>query len=112
MRKTRRLAVALAVSGLVAAGTFGVSQLAHAQSIAGTCTSSGADANCNVTETITSPSSILVEVSTNMNASYPTYNYTLQCWSSTTTGNGDAQAPYTQTIPLPDSNPASCTISG
>jgi hypothetical protein len=116
MRKKRRLAVALAVSGLVAGGMFfGVSQLAHAQDVAGTCTSSGADANCNVSETITSPSSILVSIATTINSQYPTYNYTLECslgsQSTTTTGNGDAQAPYTQTIPLPYTNPDSCTIS-
>ncbi len=116
MRKKRRLAVALAVSSLVAGGMFfGVSQLAHAQDVAGTCTSTGADANCNVTETITSPSSILVSISTTINNQYPTYNYTLECslgsQSDTTTGSGDAQAPYTQTIALPYTNPDSCTIS-
>jgi Ricin-type beta-trefoil lectin domain len=116
MRKKRRLAVALAVSSLVAGGMFfGVSQLAHAQDVAGTCSSSGADANCNVTETITSPSSILVSLSTTINNQYPTYNYTLECslgsQSDTTTGSGDAQAPYTQTISLPYTNPDSCTIS-
>ena len=31
--------------------------------------------------------------------------------NTTTTGNGAAQTPYTQQIPLPYTNPDSCTIS-
>jgi len=114
MKKSRRLAVALAVSGLVAASAVAASQLAHAD-VAGTCKAPGADANCNVTETITSPTGISITVSVTPAKQYPTYNYNLQCslgaQSTTTTGNGAAQTPYTVVIPLPFANPDSCTIS-
>ncbi len=114
IRKTRRLVVALAVSGLVAAGAVAASQLAHAD-VAGTCTSGGADANCNVSETITAPTSISVTVSVTPSDQYPTYSYTLQCslgsQSTTTTGSGAFHSPYTVAIPLPYASPDSCTIS-
>ena len=113
-RKSRRLAVALAVSGLVAAGTFTVSQLAHAD-VAGTCMSPGAEANCTVTQTIAAPTSITVSVKTNIPGQFPFYQYTLQCTlngqTTTTTGSGVQRAPYTQTIPLSPANPDSCTVT-
>ena len=112
MRKTRRLAVALAVSALVAAGGVTAGLVANAQPIvAGTCKAPGADANCNVTATIISPSSISVTISVTPGNQYPTYRYMLMCGTSTTDGNGAALTPYTQQIPLPYANPSSCTIS-
>jgi hypothetical protein len=114
-RKTRRLAVALAASAVVAAGgiTFGL--VANAQTVAGTCRAPGADANCNVSETITDPSSILVMVSVLPARQYPTYNYTMQCSlgsaTTITSGSGAALTPYTQSIPLPYTVPDSCSIS-
>jgi hypothetical protein len=112
MRKPRRLVVALAVSGLVAVGGVTTGLVANAQTIvAGTCKAPGADANCTVAETLTSPSSISVTVSVTPADQYPTYQYTLTCGSTTTTGSGAALTPYTQQIPLPYANPSSCTIS-
>jgi hypothetical protein len=115
IRKPRRLIVALVVSGLVAAGGVAASQLAHAQTVAGTCTGPGADANCNVSETINSPSSITVTVSVTPAHQYPTYQWTMECslgsQVSNTSGSGAALTPYTQSIPLPYTVPDSCTIS-
>ncbi|HTX27675.1 MAG TPA: RICIN domain-containing protein [Streptosporangiaceae bacterium] len=116
MRKPRRLVVALAVSAMVAAGAVATSQLAHAQDIvAGTCMAPGDDANCNVSETITDPSSILVTVSVTPRLQYPTYQWTMECslgsQVSNTSGSGAALTPYTQSIPLPWSVPDSCNVS-
>jgi Ricin-type beta-trefoil lectin domain len=115
MRGTRRLAVALAASALVAAGGVTAGLVANAQTVAGTCKAPGADASCNVTETIASPSSILVSVSVTPAEQYPTYRYLMQCTlngqTTTTSGNGAALTPYTQEIPLPFTVPDICTIS-
>jgi hypothetical protein len=116
MRKPRRLVVALAVSAVVAAGAVATSQLAHAQDIvAGTCMAPGADANCNVSETIDSPSSISVTVSVTPRLQYPTYQWTMECslgsQVSNTSGSGAALTPYTQSIPLPYNVPDSCNVS-
>jgi hypothetical protein len=116
MRRPSRLVLALAVSGLVAAGGVAASQLAHAQPIvAGTCMAPGADANCNVSETITDPSSISVTVSVTPRLQYPTYQWTMECslgsQVSNTSGSGAALTPYTQSIPLPYNVPDSCNVS-
>jgi ricin-type beta-trefoil lectin protein len=116
MRKPRRRAVAVAVSSLLVAGlaTFATSQLAHAD-VAGTCAGVGADAFCNVSETITSPSSISVSISATPRNQYPGYYYTLECslgsQSSTTTGSGIGLTMYTASIALPYAVPDSCNIS-
>ena len=116
MRKPRRLAVAVAVSSLLAAGVAAVatSQLAHAD-VAGTCAGVGADAFCNVSETITSPSSISFTISLYPFDQYPGYNYTLTCslgsQSSTTSSSGIGLTKYTVSVPLPYPVPDSCDIS-
>jgi hypothetical protein len=116
MRKPRRLAVAVAVSSLLLAGGAAVatSQLAHAD-VAGTCAAVGADAFCNVSETITSPSSISFTESIRPAGQYPGYNYTLTCslgnQTSTTSSSGEGLNLYTVQVPLPYAVPDSCTIS-
>jgi len=116
MRKPRRLAVAVAVSSLLAAGVAAIatSQLAHADE-AGTCAAVGADAFCTVSETITSPSSISFTESVTPQGQYPGYNYTLSCslgsQSSTTSSSGIGLNIYTVQVPLPYTVPDSCTIS-
>jgi hypothetical protein len=116
MRKPRRLAVAVAVSSLVAAGVAAIatSQLAHAD-VAGTCGGVGADAFCNVSETITSPSSISFTVSVTPYGQNPGYNYSLQCslgsQTSTTSSSGTGLNQYTVSVPLPYPVPDSCSIS-
>jgi hypothetical protein len=115
IRKTRRLAIAVAAAGLAAAGGITWGLVANAQTVAGSCKAPGADANCNVSETITAPSSILVSVSVTPAHQYPTYNWSLQCSlgseNSNTSGTGASQTPYTVSIPLPYTVPASCNIS-
>jgi hypothetical protein len=115
MKKPRRLAVALAVSGLVVAGAVAASQLAHAN-VAGTCTGYGPVAFCSVTETITAPTSISVALTAHPTV-WGTYNYTLQCTlngqTATTSGSDALLTPPTKSknIDLPFPNPDSCTIS-
>jgi hypothetical protein len=116
MRKPRRLAVAVAVSSLLAAGVAAIatSQLAHAD-VAGTCAGDFADAFCNVSETITSPSSISFLISVTPRNQYPGYNYTLDCslgsQSTSTSGSGIGLTQYTVQVPLPYTVPDSCNIS-
>jgi hypothetical protein len=116
MRKPRRLAVAVAVSSLVVAGVAAIatSQLAHAD-VAGTCAGVGADAFCNVSETIASPSSISFTVSVTPYGQNPGFNYTLECslgsQTSTTSSSGTGLNQYTVSVPLPYPVPDSCSIS-
>jgi hypothetical protein len=119
MRKSRRLAVALAVSGLLAAGGIAVSQLAHAasaQDVAGTCYGFGAEANCTIDETIANPSTISVTVSATPKQ-YSSFRWTMQCTlgsqSSTTSGSDSVLTPPEKTVylPLPYTNPDSCAVT-
>jgi hypothetical protein len=116
MRKTRRLAVALAVSGLLAAGGVAWSQLAHAQQVAGTCYGFGAEANCTIYETVSNPTTISVTVSVSPKQ-FSSFRWTLQCTlgsqSSTTTGSDSVLTPPEATVylPLPYTNPSSCTVT-
>jgi len=116
MRKPHRLAVAVAVSSLVVAGVAAIatSQLAHAD-VAGTCAGVGADAFCNVSETIASPSSISFTVSVTPYGQNPGFNYTLECslgsQTSTTSSSGTGLNQYTVSVPLPYTVPDSCSIS-
>jgi hypothetical protein len=116
MRIPRRLAVAVAAFSLLAGGATAIatSQLAHA-AVAGTCADVGADAFCNVSETITAPASISITVSARPLEQNPGYYYTLSCslgsQSSTTQGSGIGLSQYTKDIPLPYTVPDSCDIS-
>jgi hypothetical protein len=119
MRKPRRLAVALAVSGLVAAGAVAASQLANAdvtQYVAGTCSGFTGGAFCTVTATITAPTSISISVLASPKQ-FATFNYTLQCTkggqSGTTSGSDSLLSPPTGTvtIDMPFTNPDSCNIT-
>jgi hypothetical protein len=116
MRRSRRLAVALAVSGLVAAGTFGATQLVAHATVAGTCTGYADGAFCSVDETINAPTSISVSV-TAKPEQWGTFNYTLTCTqngqSTTTSGSDALLSPPTATVSLalPYSHPSSCTIA-
>jgi len=115
MRKPRRLVVALAVSGLIAASAVAASQLAHAD-VAGTCTGLSGYATCSVTETISQPTSLSVSM-----LAYPrqkaAFQWTLECSlggaSTTTSGSDVVLSPPTITIPidLPYTNPDSCNIN-
>ncbi|MGH3258561.1 MAG: ricin-type beta-trefoil lectin domain protein [Streptosporangiaceae bacterium] len=104
------------MSSLLGAGVFAVaaSQLAHAD-VAGTCADVGADAFCNVTETISSPSSISFTISVRPLEQNPGYNYTLDCslgsQSTTSAASGTGLTQYTVNVPLPYTVPDSCTIS-
>jgi hypothetical protein len=116
MRRSRRLAVALAVSGLVAGGTFAATQLVAHANVAGTCTGFADGAFCSVDETITAPTSISVSVLASP-AQWGTFNYTLTCTlngqSTTTSGSDALLSPPTATVSLalPYTNPDSCTIA-
>jgi hypothetical protein len=116
MRRSRRLAVALAVSGLVAAGTFAATQLVAHANVAGTCTGYTGGAFCSVDETINAPTSISVSLTASP-AQWGTFNYTLQCTlngqSTTTTGSDALLSPPTATvsIALPYTHPDSCTVA-
>jgi hypothetical protein len=116
MRKTRRLAVALAACGLLAAGGVTWSQLAHADNVAGTCYGFGADANCTIEETISNPATISVTVTVSPKQ-FSSFRWTLQCslgsQSSTTTGSDAVLTPPQATvyIPLPYTNPNSCDVT-
>ena len=116
MRKPRRLTVALAVSSLLGAGVFAIatSQLAHADG-SFSCAGVGADAFCNISQTITAPSSISFTVSVTPLLQNPGFKYTLDCslgsQSSSTSGYGTGLNTYTVQVPLPYTVPDSCTIS-
>jgi hypothetical protein len=116
MRKPRRLAVAVAAFSLLAGGAAAIatSQLAHAD-VAGTCAGVGADAFCNVSETVTDPSSISFTESAYPLDQNPGYSWTLDCslgsQSSSTSGSGAGLTQYTVSVPLPYTVPDSCSIS-
>jgi hypothetical protein len=115
MRNSRRLAVALAVSGLLAAGGIAVSQLAHADSVAGTCYGFGAEANCTIYETVTNPATISVTVTVSPKQ-FSSFRWSMTCTlngqTSSTSGSDSVLSPPQATVylPLPYTNPSSCTV--
>jgi hypothetical protein len=113
MRKSRRLGVIAAVSGLLAAGgiTAGLAVTASANT-AGLCDST---TGCTVTETVISPSAVTAQVSMESgDAQDATVNWTATCSPGGTAqaGTGTATlAPFSVNITLGVTNPTSCSVS-
>jgi hypothetical protein len=113
MRKSRRLGVIAAASGLLAAGgiTVGLVTTATANT-AGLCSS---QTGCTVTETINAPSAVTATVSMESGSSQnATVSWTATCSPGGTEQKGtstSAPTPFSVNITLGLTNPNSCSVT-
>jgi hypothetical protein len=115
MRKSRRLGVIAAASGLLAAGgiTVGLVATAHAN-VVNFCNGSGTTATCTVTATLNDPTAITVSVSATTTGNV-SVDWSVACTdstgSATTTGDPTDATPATITLTLPSTADGSCDVS-
>jgi hypothetical protein len=89
MRGIRRLVVCTAVTGLLAAGAVSASlQVAHADTIAATCSGNSAEGYiCNLDTVVPAAGSISVAISSGAASEYVNVNWTVACTDSSGSGN-------------------------
>lgn len=114
MHRSWRLAFyAVTVSLLTAAGLTTGMSVAHAN-LAGFCDSSGANAKCSDTQTMTAPTSVTVSVTASPNQD-ANVSWTATCslsgQTTTSSGGSDAMTPASADITLPYTNPDKCTVA-
>lgn len=116
MRSSRRVVAAAAFSGVLVAGTGTALALAASTTTAGTCSGAGASAACTVAETVDSPTSISVNV-TSSDTTQPVVAVTWQAVCSlngdtaTTSGSINGTVPETGGVTLGMASPASCNVT-
>ena len=116
MRSSRRVVVAAAFTGVLVAGTGTALALTASTTTAGTCSGAGASATCTVAQTIDSPTSISVNV-TSSDTNQPVVAVAWQAVCSlngntaTTNGTINGTVPETGGVTLGMASPASCNVT-
>jgi hypothetical protein len=114
MRRSRRTAVYAVVTGLLTAGALTATMSAAHANVAGFCNGSGAAATCTDTQTMTAPTSVAVAVRATVNG-IATVSWKATCslngQTVSTSGGAASETPVTDTLVLPFTDPASCTVS-
>src|ERR1035438_9126023 len=114
MQRSRRTAVYAVVTGLLTAGTFTATMSAAHANVAGFCNGSGVAATCTDTQTMTAPTSVTVAARATVNG-IATVSWKATCslngQTVSTSGGSASETPVTDTLVLPFTDPASCTVS-
>lgn len=114
MQRSRRTAVYAVVTGLLTAGTLTATMSVADANVAGFCNGSGAAATCTDTQTMTAPTSVTVAARATVNG-IATVSWKATCslngQTVSTSGGAASETPVTDTLVLPFTDPASCTVS-